>query len=154
MMIRVLGTALILALCTSLVTAEEKRVDTRRPIEKKEFDKNAPLDKEYVVAVHSCCNAAERCLALVEKRASSDKVKDFAKKMKEDHDKLSKDLGKRIKDKKLAVVAGLDKEKNEKLTALGKLENKEFDTAFLKHVIEGHEKLIKMAEHQVANGKA
>jgi putative membrane protein len=152
MMIRVLGTTLVLALCVSLVGAQEKREDNKRPIEKKEFDKETPLDKDFLVAIHSCCNFMDRTLALVEKRASSDKVKDFAKKMKEDHDKLSKDLGTTIKDKKLAVVAGLDKEKNEKITALGKLEKSEFDTAFLKQVVEGHEKVIKMADHQVAKG--
>ena len=59
-------------------------------------------------------------MALVENRTASDEVKEFAKKMKEDHDALNKKLADTLKAHKLAVVAGLDKDVNEKITALGK----------------------------------
>lgn len=150
-MARILCAALALTVCVSLVQVQAQ--DKDRPIERKDFDKEKPLDKEFLVAMHSCCNAMDRTIGLVERRASSNEVKEFAKKLKVDHDKLSKKLGETIKDKKIAAVAGLDKAVNEKIAALGKLEKAEFDKAFLKNVVEGHEKAIKMAENQKTNGK-
>lgn len=147
-MVRIFCALLAVAVILPLAPAQ----DTKRPIEKKEFNKDNPTDKEFLVAMHSCGNAMNRCLGLVENRTASDEVKKFAKEMKEDHDRLSKKLGETIKDKKLAVVAGLDKEVNEKITALSKREKGDFDKEFLKHTIEGHEKVIKMCEHQKAKG--
>jgi putative membrane protein len=148
-MVRILCAVLALAVCVSLAPAQEDN----KAVQRKDFDKEKPLDKEFLVAMHSCCNAMDRIIGLVERRASSNEVKEFAKKIKEDHDKLSKKLGETIKDKKIAAVAGLDKDVNDKIAALGKLEKGEFDKEFLKQVVEGHEKAIKKAENQKTNGK-
>jgi putative membrane protein len=147
-MVRICCALLALAVIVPVAPAQ----DTKRPIEKKEFNKDNPLDKEFLVAMHSCGNASGRCIALVENRTASDEVKAFAKKLKEDHDALGKKLADTLKAHKLVTVAGLDKDVNEKITALGKLEKGDFDKEFLKHTIEGHEKVIKMAEHQKAKG--
>lgn len=147
-MIRVLVIALALFVSVTCARAIEGS-----QVERKDFEKTAPLDNDFLIGIHSCFNAADRCLGYVENRASSDKVKELAKKMKTDHDNLSRELGTTIKNKKLAIVAGLEKDVNERLTALSRLEKTEFDVAFLKETIAGHEKVIRMAEHQVAKGK-
>src|SRR5262245_57191606 len=146
-MIRILCALLALAVFVPVTPAQDTKT-----IEKKEFSKDNPLDKEFLVAMHACCNASGRCIALVENRTASDEVKEVAKKMKEDHDALNKKLADTLKTHKLAVVAGLDKDVNEKITALGKLDKGDFDKEFLKQTIAGHEKVIKMAEHQKAKG--
>ncbi|MFO0880857.1 MAG: DUF4142 domain-containing protein [Gemmataceae bacterium] len=149
--------ALLVVVCGFQVSkAEDEKKNLKEKsdlVEKREFDKNTPLDKEFIVAAHNGMNSSHSCLDLVEKRASSEKVKEFSRKMKEDMEKLNKELGNTIKDRKFAVVAGFDRSINEKITALGKLEKEDFDRAFVKHTIESHEKALKMIENQIANGK-
>jgi putative membrane protein len=151
-MVRMLSAALALALLAPLAPAEEKDVKkTDRPVEKRQKKEN-PLDKDFLVEFHQLANNTENCLVVAGRLASSDKVKEFAKTAKKDHDELSKDLGTAIKDKKLAVVATPDKETVNKLNELRKKEKEEFDKAFLAHFIDCHERAIKMAEHQKAKG--
>ena len=90
---------------------------------------------------------------LVEKRASRQEVKDFAKKMDEDHKALLKDLTTTLKNRKIAIVAGTSKKDKARCKDLGKLEGKDFEVAFLKDVVADHEKAIRVCENQIANGK-
>lgn len=153
-MVRMLIAAVALGLITSVGAAEEKDVKkTDRPVERRDFDKDNPLDRMFIIKAHQCCNNAENGLVIVENLASSDKVKEFAKKAKKDHDELQDEIGKAVKDKKLAVVATPDREFVNQLNELRKKEKAEFDKAFLTHFVEGHEKMIKMAENQKSNGK-
>jgi len=81
------------------------------------------------------------------KQASNDDVKKFARKMVDDHAKHRDMLLERAKAHKLAVVEGLDKENQEKKDRLSKLEGKEFDREYMKCMVEGHEKALKMYQN-------
>src|SRR5262249_38096672 len=71
-----------------------------------------------------------------------------------DHDDLQKEIAAAFKNKKIGIVATPDKDTVKKLNELRKMDNKtERDKAFLEHFIAGHEKMLKMAENQKANGK-
>jgi putative membrane protein len=150
-MVRTLIVALALGLLAPLAPADDVKSD--KPIEKKETNKDNPLDKEFLTTIAQRGNNCENCLVVVEKLTSSDKVKQFAKDVKKDHDELQKELARTIKNKKLAVVASPDRESVAKINELRKKEKDELNKDFLAYFIEGHEKTLKMAENQKANGK-
>jgi putative membrane protein len=150
-MVRTLIVALALGLLAPLAPADDVKSD--KPIEKRETNKDNPLDKEFLTTIAQRGNNCENCLVVVEKLTSSDKVKEFAKAVKKDHDDLQKDLAKTIKDKKLAIVATPDKDSVAKINELRKKDKDEMNKDFLTYFIEGHEKTLKMAENQKENGK-
>jgi len=78
------------------------------------------------------------------KQASNDDVKRFARKMIDAHSKHRDMLLEKARATKLAVVEGLDKEHQEKRDRLSKLEGKDFDREYMKCMVEGHEKALKM----------
>ena len=90
---------------------------------------------------------------LVEKRASRQEVKDFAKTMESDHKAMLKDLAKVIKNKKIAIVAGTNKVDKERCAKMSKLSGKEFEGSFFLNVVSDHEDAIAMYENQIENGK-
>ena len=112
-----------------------------------------PLDSKFLAMASECCNCQCSMAELVEKRTSRPEVTEFAKKMEEDHKALQKDIAATLKDRKIAIVAGTSKANKARCTNLGKLEGKEFDTAFLKYVVADHEQAIRVCENQIANGK-
>ena len=146
-MIRIL--IAIVALCFTLPAYAE---DTK-PIERKDFDKKSPLDTEFLAVASECCHCQCSMAELVEKRASRQEVKDFAKKMDEDHKALLKDLAATVKTRKIAIIAGTSKKDKERCKEVSKLSGKEFEETFLKNVVTDHEKAIAMCEYQIKNGK-
>src|SRR5215211_266509 len=145
-MVRTLIVALALGLLAPLAPADDVKSD--KPIEKKETNKDNPLDKEFLTTIAQRGNNCENCLVVVEKLTSSDKVKQFAKDVKKDHDELQKELARTIKNKKLAVVATPDRDSVAKINELRKKDKDEMNKDFLAYFIEGHEKTLKMAENQ------
>jgi putative membrane protein len=150
-MVRTLIVALALGLLAPLAPADD--VKSQKPVEKRDTNKDRPLDKEFLTTIAQRANNCENCLVIVEKLTSSDKVKEFARSVKKDHDDLQKQLAKTIKDKKLAVVATPDRESLTKLNELRKKEKDEMNKDFLTYFMEGHETTLKMAENQKENGK-
>ena len=139
----------LLALCFTVPAYAEDE----KPAAREDTDKKMPLDNEFLTMAAECCNCMCSMCDLVEKRASRQEVKEFAKKISDEHKTLAKDLNATIKDKKLTAVEGPNKKDKQRLVDAGKLEGKEFDTAFLKNVIADHEKGIAACDNQIKNGK-
>jgi len=149
-MVRALIVATALAVLTPAAWADDVQ---KKPVEKKDVDKDAPLDRDFLLAVAQRVTNCEDCLVVFEKLTSSDKVKEFAGAARKDHDDLQKKIAAAFKNKKIGVVATPDKETVNKLNELRKMEAGERDKTFLTYFIEGHEKLLKTCENQKANGK-
>jgi len=150
-MVRTLIVAMAVALLTPVAWADD--VDRKKPVEKKELNKENPLDRDFLLTVAQCNTNGLDCLIVFEKLASSDKVKQFTKDVKKDHDDLQKSIAAAFENRKIGIVATPDKETITRLNELRKTDKSERDQAFLKHFIEGHEKMLKMAENQKAKGK-
>jgi len=112
-----------------------------------------PLDKDFLVKVATCNNAEIEIGKLADKRANSDQVKDFATMLVKDHKAAYDKLGDLLKNRKIGVAAGLEKETRDDIKRLGKLEGTEFDQAFLQHMIREHKKAISIFENQAKNGQ-
>ena len=143
----------ILIALAAMTFAIPTYAEDSKPVVRRDFDKNTPLDNEFLAMASECCNCQCSMAELVGKRASRQEVKDFAKKMDEDHKALLKDLTTTLKNRKIAIVAGTSKKDKARCKDLGKLEGKDFEVAFLKDVVADHEKAIRVCENQIANGK-
>jgi len=111
------------------------------------------IDRDFLIKMSSCGHAAVQYSELAAKQANNQAVKDFANKMVKDHGECNQDLAKIAKDDKIAIVVGLEKDTRAELARLGALKGDEFDRAYLKTMIEGHEKAIGMFEAQSKSGK-
>jgi len=153
-MVRVLSVVLALGLITPALKAEDKdKVRPKdRPIEKVDRKEN-PVDKDFLIEIVQCANNADNILSLADRFSQSDKVKEFSKKVRNDHQDLMKTHSQVFKDNKLTVAASLDRATSDKITELKKKDKADFDKAMLDAFIEHHEKAIKMVENEKKNGK-
>jgi putative membrane protein len=115
--------------------------------------KDLPLDDQYIVKALVANNAVIQKAKLVEGRSESEALKAFAKQIIEDHEKVNEKIGDLVKERKLSVVAGLEKEVREEIDRLKELKGAEFDRAYLTSFITGHEKCVRMCKAQVDGGK-
>jgi putative membrane protein len=112
-----------------------------------------PLDKDFLVKVATCNNAEIEVSKLADKRANSAQVKEFATMLVKEHKAAYDKLGDLLKNRKIGVVAGLEKESREEIKRLSKMEGEEFDRAFLQHMIREHKTAITIFENQAKNGQ-
>jgi putative membrane protein len=112
-----------------------------------------PLDDNFLIKAATCENAEIEAAKLADKHAASPKVKEFANRMAKDHRQNYDKMGEVLKNRKIGVVAGLEKDVKAELDRLGKLNGAEFDREFLQCTIKGHKHAIAMFENQAKNGK-
>ena len=111
------------------------------------------LDRDFLLKAAPQCHALMEYAQLAEKRSSNVEVKAFARKLVQEHKKLHEELAQAAKNQKLAVASGTERSTRDELTRLGKQEGAAFDRAFLKDVIQDHEKAIQCCEAQAKRGK-
>jgi putative membrane protein len=109
-------------------------------------------DLPFLVDASVLIHADTQYSQLAEDRASPTVAK-FASQMLESHKQLHKELAAIVKDRKVGVVAGTEKEVREEKARLGELKGAPFDRAYLDRIAADHERLINMCESQVKNGK-
>jgi len=109
-------------------------------------DREPSTEKEFLAKAISTDINEVKLGELALKNASSDDLKTFARKMVTDHTKHRDQLQERARAYKLAVVQGLEKEYQDNLDRLTKLNASEFDREYMKCMVEGHEKALKMYE--------
>lgn len=112
------------------------------------------LDKDFLIKAVPHCNALIKYAELAEKRASSEQVKDLARRIVKEHKQLHADLVKAAEDQKVNVsTGGTDKTPpRPDVDRLSKLEGPAFDQAFMKVVVDDHERAVKMLEAQANLG--
>jgi putative membrane protein len=81
------------------------------------------------------------------------KVKDFGKMMVMDHSKANNELMAIAKAKNIALPTALDAEHQAKSDSLNKLTGKDFDKAYVKAMVEDHQKTLDLMKGEAANGK-
>ena len=116
-------------------------------------DAAKPLDDNFLIKAASCGHAQIEIGKLADKRANSAKVKEFAAQMVRDHQACYDKLAETIKNRKIAIVSGFEKDAQADIDRLGKLQGAEFDREFLAYVIKTHEEGVAIFEAQANNGK-
>jgi putative membrane protein len=115
-------------------------------------DEAPVLDKEFLIQAASVGHAEVEFSKLADSRASSERVKEFARRMIQEHGKANEELAKQARNQKVAVLAGLEREKRETQDRLSKLKDAEFDRAYMQQMTADHEKAIKLFEGQAKRG--
>ncbi len=105
-------------------------------------------DKDFVVKAFTCAHNDMRLSELADKHSQNAKVKDFAKRMAKGYSTFNDQLGKMAGDQKISVVAAPDKADKELYDRLSKLDGADFDKAYLKAIVDDHERLIQLMETQ------
>ncbi|MDB5132578.1 MAG: Membrane protein [Mucilaginibacter sp.] len=86
-------------------------------------------------------------------KGTDSKVKDFGKMMVMDHSKANNELMAIAKAKNIVLPAALDAEHQAKSDSLSKLSGKDFDKAYVKAMVEDHQKTLDLMKGEAANGK-
>jgi len=94
------------------------------------------------------CNTFEKELAqMAAENATNPDVKAFAVRLGEDHNRFEQELLQLVKEKKVGVATGTNKEHRDKLADFKKTgKGNDFDKKFLQLAIESHEQAIKHVE--------
>jgi len=113
----------------------------------------APTDNDFLIKAVTGGVAEVKFSQRAEKQAESPEVKDLARQMAADHKKANENLLKQARGLKVGVVAGLGKDHREIDSRLSKLTGADFDQAYVKQMIEDHEKAIGLYEAYSKSGE-
>ncbi|HEY1234155.1 MAG TPA: DUF4142 domain-containing protein [Candidatus Binatia bacterium] len=86
-------------------------------------------------------------------KASNEKVKDFGKRMEQDHSKANDELKKIASDKGVQLPSDLDKKHKSKMDKLTKLSGAEFDRQYMRDMVSDHKDDIKKFQNEADKGK-
>lgn len=112
-----------------------------------------PLDNDFLIKTSASEHACVEMAKMGEKQASAPKVKDFAGRLAKDHQKCYDKLSEAIKNKKVIVVAGFEKDTKSEMDRIGKLQGPDFDREWLKWIVASHKDAVARFEAQANNGK-
>jgi putative membrane protein len=118
--------------------------DERKLIDKKPVDREPTTDREFLIRAIACEVAEVKFAERAEKHATREDVRKTAQTMVEDHKKIRDEFLDQAKKMKVAVVEGLEKSHREQYDRLSKLDGVAFDREYVRHLVDGHEKSIKL----------
>lgn len=110
-------------------------------------------DSAFLVKGFPVCHAQLLYAQHAEKNASRQAVKDFAKSVVTDHQAMHTNFGKAAEERKVGVVAGLEKATKDHLEELGRLTGAEYDRRYLHLTIDGHKRLIELFDTQAKSDR-
>jgi putative membrane protein len=116
-------------------------------------DPAQPLDDNFLIKAAAADNAEIQTSKLADSRASTQQIKDFAAQVVKDHEKSADRLAKVIKNRKVAIVSGLEKENRDQIDRLSKVRGDQFDREYLHWMVMTHTNAISMFENEAKNGK-
>jgi len=86
-------------------------------------------------------------------KASNEKVKEFGKRMEQDHSKANDELKKIASDKGVQLSSDLDKKHKSTMDKLTKLSGAEFDRQYMRDMVSDHKEDIKKFQNEADKGK-
>lgn len=89
---------------------------------------------------------------LAQEKSSSEAIKEFGKKLEQDHTKANTQLKQAAAQDGLPVPDSLDSKHQKTVDKLSKLSGEAFDKAFIKNAVKDHQKDIKEFQNEAQNG--
>ncbi len=114
-----------------------------------ENDATRKGDEQFLVQAVSFLNAEIDVGKKASKRATREDVRNLANHMIKEHQRCFEAIGLLLKDRKVNLAAEFDPAYRDQIADLFKKEGSEFDVAYLKWVIQNHDKGIANFEGQV-----
>ncbi len=119
-------------------------------------DKAEPLtDKGFLIKAIAAGHAEVKYSELADSRSSNDKVKDLARQMIKDHTAANNRLAELAKSQRLAVLAGLERDKRATYNRLKGLKGADFDKAYVDQMVMDHKEAVSLfgrASTSASNG--
>jgi putative membrane protein len=110
-------------------------------------------DQTFIRAADQIDLAEVKLGKFAEEHAASAAVKKFGERMVRDHSSMNKELREITSKKGIAIAEQLDQKHQELMDQLSKLKGSEFDRAYTKDMVPGHEKAIEQFENEAKNGR-
>jgi putative membrane protein len=113
-----------------------------------------PIDDNTFVAKAAACSKCEVMLAeLAKNQAANPDIKKFAERLITDHTKANEQLITAARAAKITVPDRLPEDLVKEYDRCKNLKGAEFDKAYVKHMVDGHEKAVKLFENASRNVK-
>jgi putative membrane protein len=126
--------------------AEERQVDPKKQL--------SSADKEFVIDAAIGGLAEVEMGRLAQDMGVSDEVKEFGVKLVTDHEKANRELETAVAPYGVMLPTRIDEEHQKHIDMLKSKKGMDFDKAFATHMVQGHEKMIKLFKKEVKSGKA
>ncbi len=110
-------------------------------------------DKAFILAVAEGSNQEVALSELAVANAASQDVKNFAQMMLHDHGVLNADLAELASRKGVDIAAAVAKGQKKGVKSLGKKQGADFDKAYLKDMVSGHDATVKAFQKESEKGK-
>ena len=143
MVSRLMAVAALLVMTTWAVAQKSTSPQSDPPIDDQTFVTKAAADGKHEVMLGE----------LAKNQAMSADVKKFGERMITDHTKANEQLMAAAKAANIAVPGGLPEDKTKEFERFKGLKGAEFDKAYSKHMVEDHEKAVKLFENASKNLK-
>ena len=116
-------------------------------------DEPQPVDNEFLTKVFTAGHKEVQLSKLADRQSRNDKVKEFAQMMIDDHTKANQKVADLLKARKLAVIAGTEKDFKDASAKLSKLEGEAFDREYMQVMVQDHKEAVALFENQTKSGK-
>lgn len=116
-------------------------------------DRMARSDHRFLEEAYMGSTAEVRLGELAQQKASSSEVKDFGRRMVDDHTKAIEQLSQIAKDDGVQLPAQLDRKHQKTYDRLSKLSGAEFDREYMKEMTSAHRKTISQYEKEAKAAK-
>jgi putative membrane protein len=110
-------------------------------------------DRVFVAAAATGGMAEVELGELAEQKAQSEAVKDFGRRMVEDHSEANDRLNRIAKEAGIPVPDALDQEQKAMRERLGAMDGAEFDVAYLQGQVIEHQKMVQLLEYEIGSGQ-
>src|SRR5207237_944698 len=90
---------------------------------------------------------------LASEKASNESVKDFGKKMVDDHGKANEELKEVASKQKIDIPTSLDSKHQATVDRLSKLSGAAFDKAYVREMVKDHDEDVKEFQKEAQNGQ-
>jgi putative membrane protein len=141
---RLMGVAVLLTMATWTLAQQKSTSPQSDP----------PIDDQTFVTKAAVCGKQEVMLGeLAKNQAASPDVKKFGERMITDHTKANEQLIAAARAAKLTIPDRLPDDKTKEYDRFRNLKGAEFDKAYVKHMVDDHEKDLKLFENASRNVK-
>ena len=111
------------------------------------------MAQQFVHKAASSGKAEVQLGKMAKEQAASPDVQQFGQRMVTDHTKANEELMAIAQDKNIDVPTKMDTKHQQTAEALAKLNGASFDRAYMRHMVEDHEKAVQLFSKEAQQGK-
>jgi putative membrane protein len=107
-------------------------------------EKVSDMDQQFLKQAAHAGTAEVKLGAMAKEQAASPEVQQFGQRMITDHTKANEELMALAQVKDISVSTEMDKQHQETVETLSKMQGSQFDREFMRHMVKDHEKAVQL----------